>query len=77
MKRIKEKVYVYELDDKWRCDVVKKVENLAEWYEAWLYHADYGVKDMMFGFSCDLEEFEAMVALNWRDYARDYDKRYV
>lgn len=50
-------IATYELGYGFYVDIV----NDKECYSAWLFHERYGIKELMFGMRCNLEEFLELV----------------
>ena len=83
----------YWIRDKWFVDITISPNRDAHIIEAWLYHKDYGNKDMMFGEAWDdkekhtiqpipenistYEEFLEMVEIDIDDYIRIYEEEYM
>lgn len=61
----------YDMGDGFRVDIMEADDN---YYEAWIYHENYGQKDLMFGSAeiANLGHFVEMVEANFHDYRRDY-----
>lgn len=68
----------YSCDNGFRVDVTQ--DSRLERIEAYIYHADYGVKSLMFGESMRNTtpyEFIQLVKGAWKDYAEDYREEYM
>lgn len=50
-------IATYELGNGFYVDIVKE----KDCYSAWLFHEWYGIKELMFGMRCGLEEFLELV----------------
>ena len=58
-------------------DVVSPKRNIPNYYEAWIYTADMGVKTLMFGMhSGSVDCFIATVMLNFKVYADAYAREH-
>lgn len=79
MKKANYKIHTYEADDGFMVDIVDKDDA----FEAWIYHKDYGIKDLMWGepkkntifgepFTQTLQGFKSLVEANLEAYAGDY-----
>lgn len=55
-------------------DIVSKLNN---WKEAWIYHEDYGIKDMMFGMEEPMAEFITIIQKNLQETMNDYREQYM
>ena len=66
---------VYDMGEGWRVDIVTTPET----YEAWIYHKDYGVKNLLFGTSTDtrFNIFCDMIERNFEEYKQDYINDYM
>ena len=66
-----------------RVDIVLDTDEMT--YSAWLYHKDYGVKELMFGIPMyqsgggfqTLEEMEGLVEHNLKQYIHSYEEAYI
>lgn len=83
----------YWIRDKWFVDITISPDKDAHIIEAWLYHKDYGIKDMMYGEAWDdtekhtiqdkpeyihtYEQFLAIVESNIPDYMKIYQDEYM
>lgn len=69
-------VETYELEDGFFCDVDYKTDGIKE---LWIYHKDYGIKELMFGLPKirDREELETLIDVNWKEYAFYYSHNYM
>lgn len=50
-------IATYEIGHGFYADIMKD----KDLYSAWLFHERYGIKELMFGMRCDLEEFLELV----------------
>lgn len=50
-------IATYEIGHGFYADIMKD----GELYSAWLFHKSYGIKDLMFGMKCSLDEFLELV----------------
>ena len=50
-------IATYEIGHGFYADIMKD----GDLYSAWLFHKSYGIKDLMFGMKCSLEEFLELV----------------
>jgi hypothetical protein len=83
MKKINIVTRTYALDDEWLVDIMDNKEE--DIFYAWIYHKDYCVKDMMYGWPkhqptglvTDLKTFKEMVLCGWEDYAESYREEYM
>ena len=68
--------YTLEDNTNYRIDILTRNENTHFYFEAWLYHKDYGIKMMMWGEEGisrqDREDFIKCVAENAYAYIEDY-----
>ena len=51
----------------------------GETYGAWIYHKDYGIKDLMFGMPAKQQSFTAFISIveaNVADYIEDYAEHF-
>ena len=67
------KTGTYEIGEGFMVDIA----TLPETYEAWLYHKDYGVKDLVFGMPIEQQPYDEFVsivddALEYQDYIKFY-----
>ena len=66
-----------------RVDIVLDTDGMV--YSAWLYHKEYGVKELMFGIPMfqsgggfqTLEEMEELVEHNLKQYIHSYEETYM
>lgn len=83
MKKLNVKIKTYEYAGNYRVQVIDKDDQ----YEAWLYHKDYGVMDMMFGWPkvqhingsdepWSLKDFLGLVEGNIDSYIELYREEY-
>lgn len=71
MKKLGCNTTTYDFGNGYRVDIVK----MKNYYEAWIYHDDYGVKSMMFGSNnTNNNDFLEMVDRNFIDYKELYQK---
>ena len=84
MKKSNYKIHTYEADNGFMVDIVDK----GDAFEAWIYHKDYCVKDLMWGepkensrfekpFTQTLQGFKALVEANLEGYAAGYAEEYM
>ena len=84
MKRANLKTYTYEAGNGFMVDIVVK----EDMFEAWIYHENYGVKDMMWGspktytrfgetHEETLKSFKALVEANIPEHAMFYAEQYM
>lgn len=66
-------VTLYDVGDDWRVEVIRREDG---WREAWLFHKDYGVKDLMFGVQSKGQELLDMIEANLSDYINFYKEQY-
>lgn len=62
-------VKLYEYGD-FRIEVIRREDG---WREVWLFHKDYGVKDLMFGVQARGQELLDMIEANLPDYIKLYN----
>ena len=77
-KSISTATYSYDPGREWLIDIVTDEEEKT--YTAFLYHRNYGIKEMMFGVymkDTSLEDFIDDVRLNADDYIAQYVEDYM
>lgn len=67
-------VKMYEVDNEWRVEVIRKEDGLRE---AWIYHKDYGVKHLMFGVRAKGQELLDMIEANLLEHIKIYKDLYI
>lgn len=76
-KLINHSVTTYIYKNVWRIDVI----NNKSTYEAWIYHKDYGIKNLMWAVEAEvygnLADFTALVEKNADDYIRIYKEDHI
>lgn len=73
-------IATYEDDEGFRVDIVHNTEDDHPTYEAYIYHALYGVKEFMYGMldtDVTLEQFTEMVLNDVTEYSAYYDEDYM
>ena len=81
-RKLERKTTSYRVSD--YSDYIVDIVELSDEWEAWLYHKDYGVKMLMFGFAkkdqnnypIPQEMFLELVDANVNDYIDDYEEEY-
>ena len=71
-------VRVYDVGEGFSVEVSPMVPKQEEdgWYDYWLSHESYGVKDYMFGIKCDVDSIEDYIWSNVAGYIESYEEEY-
>lgn len=81
MKEINMVTFTFDMGDGWMMDIAS-YDNGNTYWEAWIYHRNYGVKSLMFGCekqkTCqDLDAFIEMAEVNFNDHKTLYEEEYM
>lgn len=69
------KIYRYELEDGFFVEISKSVED-NNFFDFYLFHIDYIIKDCIFSLKCKKEDFENLILNNIDEYIEYYKKHY-
>ena len=74
IKKYQKTITAYEFPNGFVVELCKS----KEYMEFWLYHANYGIKEMMFGIpnKCKAEH-EAIMLANIQQYIESYEEEYM
>ena len=76
-KLINHSITTYIYKNIWRIDII----NNKSTYEAWIYHKDYGIKNLMWSVEAEhyrnIADFTALAEKNADDYIYTYKERYL
>lgn len=71
LKRAVMQTNTFKLDNEFMLDIVCDAEREGATYEAWFWHKDYGVKELLYGANQEYDDFIG-TALHYAEDFKDY-----
>lgn len=75
IKEEKVKISRYKLDNGFFVEVSESIKEDG-FFDFYLFHEDYGIKDLMFGAECKKDDFETLILNNLEENIEYYKEEY-